>query len=225
LIYDEKNHPAGQPSGQNVARIMYAQINPLLYFNNIVLHPTYFSIQTTQFNAAETEIIRYFFEDTARGKPDYFFSDRPYFKLKTIKNLQIKFTDSINYYLSRTYREDTLLIRNEFTTSAFRIKFDTLPAFNGFGYIRIPVSIAGKKHVKEIKIRMYKKLPNNKLITEKEFSMANFYKKGAAIQHVQFLIHPWEIDIKSEYLFAIINLPNTSMNIQDACLNLYQVVN
>lgn len=200
-------------------------INPLLYFNNIVLHPTRFSIQTNQFDAATTEIVRYFFEDTAFKKPDYFFSDRPYVKLKTIKTLRLKFTDSIDYYLSRSYRKDTLLIQNDYTNFSTRIKFDTLPAFYGFCYIRIPVSIPCIKHVKEIKIRMYKKLPNDKLIPEKEFSMANFYKKGVVIQHAQFLIHPWEIDPKSEYLFTITNLPNAFMNIQDAYLNLYHVVN
>lgn len=200
-------------------------IYPLLYFNNVVLHPMYYSVQTTQFDAAEAQFIRYSIKETFHKKKDYFFSDRPYVKLKTIKTLQLKFKDSADYCLSHSYREDTLLIHNDYTTLTTRINFDTVPAFYGFGYIRIPVSIHNIKHVKEIKIRMYKKLPNKKLFTEKEFSMANFYKKGAAIQHIQFLIHPWEIDPKSEYIFAIINLPNTSMNIQDACLNLYHVVN
>jgi hypothetical protein len=200
-------------------------IYPLLYFNNIVLHPIYFSLQTTQFDAAQTEYIRYSYQDNVQEKSKYYFSDRAYVNLKRIKTIQLKFSDRVDYYLNRSYREDTLLIHNNYKTHIFRLKFDSLPVFYGFCYVRIPISIPNIKHLKEIKIRMYKKLPNNKLLPEKEFSMANFYKKGAAIQHIQFMIHPWEIDPKLEYTIAIINLPNSPINIHDACLNLYNVVN
>ncbi|MCX8081057.1 MAG: hypothetical protein N3F09_07480 [Bacteroidia bacterium] len=197
-------------------------LHPLLYRENIVLHPTYFSFQTIGFSSGEAKFTTYRFSDSLK---EYFFSEKKYSSITLIKSITGQLNKSIYYPISDSFLEDTLLISTDYPEYSFKIKFDTLPKFNAFCSINLPLFLNELKDLKEIKIVLYKKGISHLPFPIKELSMANYYKKDMSVQHIQLLLNPWEIDYNAEYSLHLINLPNAKISLLPLKINFYDFVN